>query len=203
MKKRLPRKERKSRLGLYITLVLAALMILSVFGIVQNQDAGQTYNYEGHKFVYNNRDYQYDTKIDGVTVKFSNIPQDLLNLEVPSGAIEKLKAVEVISVSYDPQSVYAEMLGGMQKDLSEELYDHKKTIVQIGLLNATEYSLPEISCDDATPENPVLIFEIVNETANKTGFIEKNNCFVVKGISQVEMIQYFDRIRYGLYDIIA
>ena len=63
--------------------------------------------------------------------------------------------------------------------------------------------MPEISCDDATPENPVLIFEIVNETANKTGFIEKNNCFVVKGISQVEMIQYFDRIRYGLYDIIA
>ncbi|MBS3128866.1 hypothetical protein J4410_07025 [Candidatus Woesearchaeota archaeon] len=197
MKTKPPRTERKKRTGWYITLFIAGVMVLSIFGIINNPDQAQSYTYQEYTFTYNQRDFQYDTKINDKTVKFTFLPQDVESLSLQD--ITQLKDTNSFLMTYDPTDLYAETLGSIQYLLETELYDHKNIIVQRGLVNATGYSLPEVTCATATPQNQVLLFR----TANQTSFTHENFCFIIEGSTQTDLIQYFDRLRYALYGVIA
>ena len=163
-----------------------------------NPDQQQTYYYGDYKFIFNNQKLQYTTKIREVPLSFTYIPNDVESLTLSKETITNLKNTRVLAITYDPFVTESSILGMMQFILESELPRMNKMIVQRGLLNATGYALPEISCANATSAIPVLTLRM----GDLAELRQEGSCFILQAPTQQQLLQHFDRLRYELYGVI-
>ena len=152
LSKQVLKEEKKSR-GLskeaWITIFIAGIMILSVFGILfssfNSQGAKQEYN--GHDFVAT--DYGWSTKVNKQQVYFTYHPKDLEIINLDQEVLDLLDA-PVYIVLFDPDSEYIESIDSARLQLAQI----STSVLQKGIISATTnesevYNLTVLSCENA------------------------------------------------------
>lgn len=189
-------KKKKINWGLWVTLGLVFLMITSTIGFLTGQGGGTRLTYNEYRFVQTPQGYTIT--IDGQKLVFQYFPETVETINISSSIIDILGS-RVLSVTYDPHEEERETLALMQYNLFKILGEVKGIYLVRGLVNSTGYSLPEITCANATVNSPVLYLR----SGNTSEVYAENHCIILTGTSSVDLAQIHDRLLYGLLGIIT
>jgi len=187
--------KKKTNWALWITVALVFLMVSSTLGFISLQTQGTQLTYNGYDFVQTNQGYS--TSIDDTQMTFQYFPDTIDHIEVPQSLLNTILNSKVVTVTYNPQDNNTESLALIQYNLFKTL-EIKDIYIIRALTNNTGYNLPQVSCDNATFQNPVIHLK----TGNQTEFTKENNCLIVSGYNRVEFAQIHDRLLYGLLEVI-
>ena len=193
IKKRLVSKE--FLLGLFIVII----MVGSGFGIMFGGFSSSGDNkaeYGDYSFTFSND--MFITKIDGQNVKFYYLPQEVEDINVSEDIINRLKNTMQIDVTSDYDSLVRQEIAGLQFYLKQTLEPIKSLYIRNGFIQENEYNITVITCNDADPSVPVILFEYSNQTSIES----EGNCIVIYGESGQELTMQTTRLMYGMLDII-
>ncbi|RJQ20319.1 hypothetical protein C4580_03965 [Candidatus Woesearchaeota archaeon] len=181
----------KTFLGLFI----AFLMVASIFGVTIDYFAQDTQsaNYNGHKITF--RQGLYHLALPDKTYTLNFHPQDLEYIEL-TPEIRTLLDGPILTVTYDPSSGFAEAGANAQYYLESQL-EGKKAIVR-AVTNNTGTTLPQKTCADATPSEPILFLT----SSDASGFTLENNCITVTAIDPSDLFSQTERVIYHLLGVI-
>ena len=173
-------------------LFIIGVMVFSTFGFILSESTGnaQTFSYKGKSFVLTEEGLF--TLINGKKVFFTSLPDRLESIAVEDSVKKLFKETPVITISYNPYSEDAELLGYAQFSFEDRSIKLGRPIVINALTNAQNFSLPEINCVNASQTSPVLIFEKSNTSSAQL----KNDCVVVKYSSQQDLLEIVDKLVY-------
>jgi hypothetical protein len=175
----------------WMSLFIAVIMVVSVIGFALSfHQPPETLKYRGYTFVRTQQGLQ--ATIDGMRLYFYNFPGDLEDIQVSEQAKEPLKNARVLWFSYDPQDERASEIADAMFYLEEALAEVKDRYVQRGLINNTDYTLPEITCANSTAAVPVLIMQSGNETA----IASEGSCIIATATSSSAVYQAGDLLLY-------
>ncbi|MFH1650385.1 MAG: hypothetical protein ABIA93_07615 [Candidatus Woesearchaeota archaeon] len=198
MLKRIKEKKERQR-KIVLSIVISALMILSVFGIlIGGFSSGATrLTYNGHKFeqVIEQNSVFYVTKINGQKEAFLFYPADLEAIAYTPGVASIIKGATILSLSRDagmPAST-AQYLDLLKYDLLQRGYS-----VQSASLGPNSYGWPQLSCEDSTSQAPV----IVAYEAQEPSIQLNGNCVVLEG-NGTSMLMVHDRLLYALNGVMS
>ncbi len=185
--------EKKTLMGLFI----AFIMIFSVFGVLfygfNQQTEERVQDYKGQKFVYRK---DFVTEIDGEKAHFVIFPAELENIKLDDKSKQLLKEY-AFTVTYDPQSELASDMATAQYKLFEERLKPFKKYVQRALTDSQSTGLAEITCQNATSQNPVIMLEYGNETT----ITSEGDCIIAKGDSTMGIYEVSDRLVYQMLGV--
>lgn len=177
----------------WVSLFIAAIMILSVFGFMmsyQTNQTGGTEEYNDHKLVQTQKGLM--TKINDKEVYFNYYPASLEQLNMSEDIKSELKNTKAVWVTYDPDSDFATAMAEIQFDMEQTLFDVAEIYVARGLTDTKEYALPEVSCANATATMPVLYLK----KGNYTEIESIDNCITLTTITEPELKMYYNKILY-------
>jgi hypothetical protein len=158
-----------------VSIFIAGIMILSTLGVILDYQTGNSnkMEYNGYKF-----EQMYDgvqTKINGQKYTLTYFPQQLEYINMSRGIKQILEKTEVFTITYDPESEYKDLFAAQQFNLGERLPLMDKYVIP-GVANNTGIEqIPQITCRNATPALPVIMFK-EGITTNMT---LKNNCITI------------------------
>lgn len=182
----------------WVSLFIAAIMILSVFGFMMSYQTGQTggtEEYNGHKLVQTQQGLM--TKVNGKEAYFDYYPASLEQLNMSDAIKTELKNSKSFWVTYDPDSDFAQAMAEIQFDMEQNLFDVAEIYVARGLTNAKEYALPEITCANATATMPVIYLK----KGEKTQIESTDNCITLTTVTEPELRMYHNKIAYILFGV--
>jgi len=164
-----------------VSLFLASIMIFSILGFMmsyQTDTGTRAIEYNGYKL-----EQLYDgiqIKVNNQKIMLTNFPEQVNHINLTPKVKHLLKNAQVFSITYDPETEYNEYLAEQQYDLSQNLEKIEKYTIA-GIANNTEYpSIPQITCQNATPSLPVILFKEANIT-----HIELNNNCIIANIGNI------------------
>lgn len=177
-------------------------MIISIFAIlVDNQDSG-TPDYNKHSFVTTTTGFK--TKIAGNYINFDYYPSDIENINISSNIISTFTQSVGVAFVFDPNDNITENLQYidlLRYDLQSQL---NKTVYFGITTNSSAYTLPVVSCDNATAAFP---FIMINTTDNIDGtyYSVSNanpNCIIMNARLK-DLLAAKDRLVYTYYGIMT
>ena len=179
-----------------MSIFIAAIMILSVIGFAF------TFTEPPARLEYNNIAFAQtvqglQAKINGTKLTFYYFPGQLEDIAFDEGAKVALEGTRVIWLSYDPNDLYASEIADVLYYMEQTLDTVGDMYVQRGLVNNTDYPLPEITCANATVTVPVLVMQSNNET----GITHANGCITATAGSSQEVYQVGDRLLYQAFGV--
>lgn len=185
------RKERRKKI--MIGIVLVFFMGTSMLGVIIGSRGNETWKYNGFKFErYENA---YVTKINKEKMGFNFLPQTVENIPITGDINSKLLAPQIF-MSFDPNASGNNLL--FIDTVRSNLQLTLNTYIIGGITKKSDfYVLPIITCDNATPQIPVFVFNISNETS----IIENNNCVILNGREQ-EFFKLRDLMIYRYFGVI-
>lgn len=191
------RKKKKANYGLWVAFALVFLMVSSTVGFLTFQKQG-SFSYGVHTFTQTAQG-DYSVVIEDQRLVFQYLPDSVDDIEIPKNVMDTILGSRVITVTYDPNDEEKGALALIQYKMKKILGEMKNVYVVLGLVNATGYNSPELSCANATFQNPVVLLQSDNETS----FVKEGNCVIITGGSSAELAQIHDRLLYGLLGVIA
>ncbi|MBN1385897.1 hypothetical protein JW968_02850 [Candidatus Woesearchaeota archaeon] len=199
-KKLKSREEKKKRMSkqTLMTIFIAAIMISSIAGFLYMGGGTQTSNYNGHKFkLLSNR--MWETEVNGVSYYFYYLPEEVQNLNLNPDAYHLLQDSNAIGLTFNPKDKNIQTIDLLRYDLGISFSQLGKHLEQ-GMANNTNpaYTLPLMTCEDATPEKPVIYIR----TSNTTGLNLDGYCAIMEGFGNMDMIAVRDRILYQMLGIL-
>jgi hypothetical protein len=180
-------------------LVIAALMVLSVLGFSIGSGTGTgtvKHRYGGYTFLQTPQGYT--VKLPEGRVAFRFLPDQVSAYELPAEAVSALRKATVLSFTFDPANETQEFAGAMAfagYELGQKL--GQRMLVQQGLVNATGYEVPGITCGQASDAGPVVLFR----RANLTGFQWEGFCLTAEAEDEDGILRLADRIAYAVLGI--
>jgi len=183
------RKQKKNRTGIIVSVFIVFIMVTSVIGFIFGGNQTPPVHYKGYKFTQTSRGWR--TTINNQNFYLSYTPNDVELLELPDFP----KSLE-IDVTYDPNSTYKESIAQAIFELSTILSANGVFIRQ-GFTTNNTYGIPIITCADATPYIPVVLFL----NSNKSEAIKEENCFIIHSFDENSFLPYADRIIYETLEI--
>ena len=180
-------------------LFIIGVMVFSTFGFILSESTGnaQTFSYQGKSFVLTEEGLF--TLINNKKIFFTSLPDRLESVDVEDSVKKIFKESPVITISYDPNSEDAELLGYAQYSFEDRSIKIGKPIVINALTNAQNFSLPEITCANSSQTSPVLVFEKSNTSSAQL----KNDCVIVKYSSQQDLLEVIDKLVYIVAGVLA
>ena len=126
-------------------------------------------------------------------------PTDLEFFIVPDGLIESFLQVNYFTLSYDPNMQDNGELGYLRHVLFEYSY-LVNTLMGFGV---TEESIifdgfNVITCEDSTPESPVLIFK---DGEDNIEFDDETGCAIVSSSNAMHRVQFAEKLLYHILGI--
>ncbi len=187
----------KNAIGLFVVV----MMLASGAGFVlnMNQSGSTSDEYDGHRFVSNQRG-QWTTQIGDKSYIFNYHPSVVDHLNVSSSIIEQMNNADVVYITYDPKDDYVTDIENLRFELESDLDMYFDIIPEIGIMdNSGEYSgFTQIDCQDARPNAPVLRFmKGTNLTIEQNGY-----CITVYSDDGYGFFLARDRLFYGMLGII-
>ena len=184
---------KKTWMGLFI----AFIMIVSVIGFALSfATPTEKVKYGGYTFTRTSQGWH--AIIDDVRATFIYPPTQLEYIDLPSAATPALGS-RVIWVTYDPYGADPQQIADVFYYIDDVLTTIKDTYVQRGLVNNTDYQLPEITCANATAAVPVILIVRGNET-----MINYNdNCLTATAETARDVYQVGDRILYQALGVMS
>ena len=169
------RKKKMSK-GVIITIILAGIMIFSVFGIIfGGYDKGsEIKHYNDIKFILTEKGWAAD--IGGKKLAFDYFPGDLEEIKVDNRVKEKLRDAQVVYLTFNPGTKNVQKFELLRFNLQQSLLNgfNIMSIPAISIFNQT-YNQPVITCKNATYLVPVInIIETKNATESGIGI--KGDC---------------------------
>jgi len=183
-----------------ITWFMALIMVSSIFGfIIANQSGDQTdQDYKG--FEVERTTIGYSIKIDkSRTILTFDHPISAESVKVDGVVWDMLNKTKVMGVTYNQSDERAEVFGAAQFMVEKDLLVAPKIYVQRGLFNASGTNLQSLSCADANPAFPVMVFGIGEETKVWADGL----CIKVQGISAMDVLRATDKITLGLSGVVS
>ncbi|MDD9954530.1 MAG: hypothetical protein OXR66_09455 [Candidatus Woesearchaeota archaeon] len=191
--------KRRKRMVLVFGIFMIFLMVFSVVSVINTSPSGSNrFDYGDIEFALENRPNGGSVliaELNGQPVEFQNLPTQVGYLEMDPSIIPILRTASVVAMTADP---------------SLELYDLgfiDYIRLQIGvafgkaytaMTAENDYNLPVVTCANASYEQPVLQFNLTNETAEIT---ESNYCITIHGRDQ-GLMRAKDRLIFEYYGIL-
>jgi len=176
-------------------LVIAAIMVLSILGVVVDfgtQPKAQKMPYGDYKFTPTQQGYT--TKIDGKEFIFFYFPGDIEYYAVPE-SVKQLLQAPVYTITYDPNSNITQNLAEAQYYLEFQLADIK--IIERGLTNNANTTLPQKTCADATAAQPVILLRQGDEST----ITAQDSCIILQALDKYDIYREAERIVYQLLGV--
>lgn len=154
--------EKKDRKSLYMSIVIAIIMISSAFAVILHGfgDSSESLRYGKYKFKLTNLGFL--VKIDGKEYLFENFPSDVDSLNVSSGIKEAVSNSIALIITSDPNSSYKQEIALASYNIQTVLSNMDK---QVGNAFITEgYKLPVFTCENATSSVPIVYIQESNVT---------------------------------------
>ncbi|MBI4738451.1 hypothetical protein HY772_02630 [Candidatus Woesearchaeota archaeon] len=193
----LPQKKSRNKAVIF-TIVLAGLMIMSVFGIViygfSNAQSSITYN----KYAFKQTAGGWSTKIDGATVEFNHPPPSVADLAIDPKITESILSSRMLYLVADPDAQEIINFEGARFQYAQ-LFPRFFNIYTVNAISKESqlYKQPVITCANATERVPVLYFSDGNETA-----ITMNESCIVFTSNAQTTVALKDRLLFALFKII-
>ena len=186
---------------LLFSIVIGFVLVSSVIGFtfsaipfgLQTQDT--PIKYSGYEFFPTQNGI--GTLIDDQIYEFTNFPEDVENLDI-GDITSKISNSRMIYATSDPNSSLATSISGVEFTMSRVLEKDYNTFIEVAFTAGNPYGKRIITCADATPFIPVLLFNFTNTTTNVT---DQNNCIIINVESEDSLNQVRDKIVYQLLEI--
>ena len=191
------RKQRKDNSKMWsvgMSVFIAILMVLSVFGVLIGSYTNEI-RYGKHKFA--RTDIGYETKLDGKMVQFYTLPPETFYLNFSNETRAKLFTAPFIVTTFNPnianQSISAIELARF--DLLNEIGNLK-------VYNAvSEYSeqyanVPLVTCENASIATPLIIFNV----SDRLEVIDTGACVYFNGKAN-DFLKIRDLMLYAYYGV--
>lgn len=182
-----------------MSLFIVAIMILSVIGFVLVDSGEDTVKQKYGDYTFLRLPQGWRTTINEQQIVFNYFPAQLEDIKLPK-EIATFKQSPIIAFTYDPNNRYAQDLGALQYYF-EQSVTNRQHYVQRGLTNTTTYTtLPEISCENATTQLPIIYLNI-NTKLNTTDVSYKNNCLKITASRPQDLYTTTDRLIYFMLGV--
>lgn len=185
----------------WFAIAVGVIMLMSVAGFVLsfNPSTQQTsFRYGGLLFKQDQQQGFFTTEANSRQIDFFYRPEDVLEIEVPAGAVEKLTGSRVVYVTYGWNSTLAESMALLQFDTANILDAKHGVFVQPAFTTPNPaINISIITCNDATSFIPVLLLQEANNTA--IGLDSGNqDCIVLNASSETGFWKAADRLKYAI-----
>lgn len=181
-----------------ISLFIVFVMVLSTFGFIFSYQTGggERQEYNGHKLTLTDQGTM--AKIDGKKIYFSNFPTQLEDINMSTPLKDALKNAKMLTITYNPGEDWAEAMADVQYQAEQSLPEYTEIYVARGITSADfNYTIPEVTCKNATTGAPVLELKEGNETE----ITLKGNCIIASAKSENDFYRIYERILYLILGI--
>jgi|GEM_PF-5243139 len=185
--------EKKDRTNQIITIILGALMVVSVLGYMWTGNSNSTSNYGKYKFEQTSQGWQ--VKINGNNHYFYYHPSQIEQISLENSTIAKIKSSPQIYITYNPANSYPDYIDLTRFEIANTLLENDIYIKNAAITN---YSNMEIaSCES---NKTLMIMQL--EESNETKITDNGNCIKLQASSGMDFLALKDRMLYGIYGII-
>jgi hypothetical protein len=193
-----PKKKGLSKKAI-LTFIIGGVMILSVFGIMfSSYNSGiEEVEYGDYEFQRTNTGWKTD--IDGKKAEFSYLPSDIEEFNMSTEVVDKILDSKVVYITFDPNATIIEEFELMRFELGTSLTQLFGIYSMAGVAKESEeYTLPLVSCENATAELPVISLT----EANETNALVDGDCVIIE-VNEYSAAALKDRLLYAMLGIIA
>lgn len=183
--------------ALVLTLLITLVMITSIIGFV----------YEPESSFITDMNLSFEVGEDRKVIiedmdnspRFRFLPSQVSDLEIDAESEAIIKSTPMMYVTFDPRLGDKEDLELARFELSTEFLKYFNKYISSGITTEDPmYSLPLITCENATQSVPVIFFSKGNETSVSS----ESNCVTFNAKSGTEFLRIKDRLLYLMLDII-
>jgi len=193
----MPRKKKKSKKPLIIGGLIIFFMISSAFAVMLGgfaQTSSKT-KYDGITFT-SLQNGEFRARVDGKLMDFDFTPDMIEGIELDPALITRLKNAAEVDVTYDYDSEAANQIALGIFQMQQSYFKDTKFIRE-GATKENEFDQPIITCDDASPEVPVILFELGDDT----GIIADGDCIIATASRPDEIAAVKDRIVFSMLGV--
>ena len=190
--------ENKNVPGLIMTLFIFILLLGSVVALTYgfNTDTSNLGSKKYGDWELKISGGYLSTEFEGLEVFFSHYPEEISYTDVDL-VVERLRGGgEVYSVS-DPGNVLKSEIARTQYEMNHVSGFKHGTYLDVGFTKNNSFNTPPITCKDASPSKPVILF---NESDSDSGVTEEENCLIVNFQTNLDFYRLRDRIIYELIE---
>lgn len=191
------REKEKNTKAKFFSIFIVVIMTASVLGffIGGGRSGEQSIEYNGYNFV--RKDNGWMVLLNNRQLYFDYYPEQVSDIEVSKEIIDKFDTLE-IDITNNANTTSPESIALAQYMIKQNIESTTNTYIRQGLTGENDFSLPIITCDDATQAVPVLYFKESNETK----IYAENNCVMVEARTEIDFLRIKDRLLYGFFGII-
>ena len=160
-----PKKKQDSknqRMGLYLSLFIAFIMITSAFGVIFYGFSDPSSAVKYGKYKFKSTPQGYSANINGVQYVFAALPPELNDINISYGTKFTILNGDVVVLTSNPDSTYKEDIAVSQYNLNSVLTGLNKQ--SINAFTLPNDQLPAISCENSTKETPIIEIQEGNTT---------------------------------------
>ncbi|MBI1970241.1 hypothetical protein HYS47_00690 [Candidatus Woesearchaeota archaeon] len=179
-----------------LSIILAAIMGVSIIGFVSTNIISPTTEYNNIKF--RQTPAGWVAEIQGEEMLFTNHPLDVEHLNVSAETTAALRDAKIIYVTSAVNDSLRESISQTTYDLIPA-FQKKNVYAVLSFTENTTYSKPVVTCNNATAFVPVVYFH--NSTT--TQITSQNNCIIAEANAPLNMIKIRDRLMYAVLGIIS
>lgn len=187
------KKSKKNKIGLYISIFIAVIMIFSVIGYMWGESESSTDLYNGFKFT--KAQTGYVAKINKTAVQVYYHPAQLESIPVDARAIDSIRSAKMIYATYDVSSDYIFTQAGAlsEFELSDILFKTKGIYIEQGIsAKDTQSNITVITCADSTTSVPVIYMT----RGNTTSITYLDGCIIGQAASPADFFAIRDLLIY-------
>lgn len=177
--------------------VVALLMVLSGFGVYLSGKGaqGEVVTEYGVRFRIDQNLQVYVAKLQGQQQYFSYLPSTLSGLPVSDGTRGLITDAQVLVITFDPNASTQnlQIMDALRFELSTTL---GVPVISAVAAQTPSYTLPILSCVNATAQLPVLSLEVAEEPS-----ITLDGACLRLAANETGFLQLRDRLLYELYGV--
>ena len=179
------------------TLILAGLMILSIFGIMFSGYAsgGEKRPYKDHDFRDTNLGWQ--VTIDDKQYAFQYHPEDLEELMIEKEISDRLREASVVYVTFNPNTKNVQIFEAAKFGISNFLVERQVYAMPAITEENELYNQELVTCQNATRVVPVIDIR----ESNVTKVYMEGDCIVLEA-DRYDVPPLVDRLAYAILGII-
>ncbi len=195
---RLNREAKKTRRNrIWMGAITIIIMVSGGLGIFAGELGPGENSMAYGDFMFENKPQGWKIEIDNQNMYFVYHPFEVDKYNLSQNATNMLSGASAIHLSNDPNSALALPVARSQDYLASYLYQYKGKIISNGFSVETQYEVPLITCDNATKDVPVILFE-----EGELEIVEEENCIHLNSPDEYGYGLLVDRVLYAIFGVI-
>jgi len=189
-------KNPKRRWGLILFLVI--IMVGTSFSFVFSGFSPSVERVKYNGFSFSTNGQIWTAKISGQEAAFSFLPADVQDIQVKNDFSKILSGKYEIDTTSEVNSTNKEYIALAEHQMGLTLGSYNIYLSK-GFTTNTSFSLPVITCANATQYTPIIYFR----HGNSTSISVQSNCVIAEASSNTDFIRVKDRLLYGILGVMS